>query len=251
MVNEYRMTTRQSFLPAMSYLLITSFLSEWNYLSSSLVVATLIIWAFVKLFSLYNVAIGSSKIFNIGLIIGISSYVYFPSIFFGLCILLGLMILRPFRLNESFLFLLGAVTPYYFYAVYLYLTNNFVLSKLLPHLNIEKIDINATIWLAASTFLLLIPFLIGGFYIQTHLRKMLIQVRKNWSILLLYLLVAIFIPFINYGNSFHHWLLVAAPFAAFHTPAYLYPPRKWLPLLLFFITVGVIITQQYVTNSWQ
>jgi len=250
LINEYRMTTRQTFLPGMAYLMITSFLPEWNFLSASLLTSTLIIWAFIKLFRLYNVDNASASIFNIGLIIGISSFLFFPSVFFGICILLGLLILRPFRLNELFLFLLGVVTPYYFYAVYLYLTNAFSVKKFVPVIGLQVHEINATVWLAASTFLLIIPFLIGGYFIQTHLRKMLIQVRKNWSILLLYLLVALFIPFINNSNSFHNWVLLAAPFAAFHTPAYLYPPRKWLPLAIFAITIGFIVAQQYFTTAW-
>jgi hypothetical protein len=244
------MTTRQTFLPGMAYLIITSFLPEWNYFSAALVSATLIIWVFIKLFRLYNTANASSSIYNIGLIIGLSSFIFFPSVFFGICILLGLMILRPFRLNELALFLLGVITPYYFYAVYLYLTNTFSVSKIVPHFTWRVHDIHATVWLAVSTFLLIIPFLIGGYYIQTHLRKMLIQARKNWSILLLYLLVALFIPFINNTNSFHNWVLIAAPFAAFHTPAYLYPPKNWLPLLLFGLSIIAIVVQQYYTATW-
>ena len=251
LINEYRMTTRQTFLPGMAYLMITSFLPEWNLLSAALVANTLIIWAFIKLFRLYNIAAASSSIYNIGLLIGLSTFLFFPSVFFGVCLLLGLMILRPFRLNELFLFLLGVVTPYYFYYVYLYLTNNFSTHKLLPKIAIQIQEVHGNIWLIASTFLLIIPFLIGGYYIQTHLRKMLIQARKNWSILLLYLLVALFIPFINNTHTFHNWILIAAPFASFHTTAYLYPPRKWWPLFLFSITLGAILAQQYFTTSWQ
>src|SRR5437762_10520199 len=50
MVNEYRLIAKQTYLPAMSYLLITSLLPEWNYLSSPLIANTLIIWMFLKLF---------------------------------------------------------------------------------------------------------------------------------------------------------------------------------------------------------
>jgi hypothetical protein len=226
-------------------------MSEWSYLSASMVSATLVIWGFIKLFRLYNVASASGPIYNIGLIIGLSSFIFFPSLFFGVCLLLGLMILRPFRLNEIFLFLLGIITPYYFFAIYLYLTNDFSWHKLVPDISMQIREIKGTIWLAISTVLLIAPFLAGGYYIQAHLRKMLIQTRKNWSILLLYLLVALFIPFINNTYSLHNWVLVAAPFAAFHTCAYLYPLRKWLPLFLFTMFLLSILVQQYVTHTWR
>jgi hypothetical protein len=104
---------------------------------------------------------------------------------------------------------------------------------------------------ASSVVLLGVPFLMGGYFIQTHLRKMLIQARKNWSILLLFLLLALFVPFINSVNSLHNWVMVAAPFAAFHSCAYLYPQKRIIPSFLFFLTVAFILFQQYGTDVWQ
>jgi hypothetical protein len=251
MVNEYRMITRQTYLPAMAYLIITSLMPEWNYLSSPMVANTFLIWTFIYLFRLYNSGNARAQIYNIGLITGINSYIYFPSAAFLICFLLGIMILKPFRLNEVFLFLLGCMTPYYFHAVYLFIVGKFSWANFIPHISVKIPSIKSSIWLAVSTLLLAIPFLIGGYYVQTHLRKMLIQVRKNWSIILLYLLLAFFVPFINSDQSFHTWVLVTVPFAVFHACAYFYPPKRWLSLVLFFITIGYILFQQYGTLTWQ
>ncbi|HEU4632431.1 MAG TPA: hypothetical protein VFS22_00510 [Flavisolibacter sp.] len=248
--NEYRMMTRQNYLPGMAYLLITSLLPEWSYLSAPLVTTTLVIWIFIKLFRLYNTANAKAQIFNIGLVAGIGSYIYFPSAGFIICILLGLMILKPFKFNEIVLFLLGCLTPYYFYAVYLFLSDRLSLKTFVPHVSVTVPVMKSSIWLAASTLLLALPFLIGGYFIQVHLRKMLIQVRKNWSILLLYLLLAFFVPFINSNHSFHAWVLIAAPFSLFHACAYFYQPRGFISLLLFLLTVGYILYLQFGTPTW-
>jgi hypothetical protein len=250
LTNEYRMLPRQNYLPGMSYLIITSLLPEWSYLSAPLITATFVIWMFIMLFRLYNTPNAKAQVYNIGLLTGITSYIYFPSVCFILCILLGLMILKAFKLNEIVLFLLGCLTPYYFYAVYLYLTDALNLKNFVPHLSVTVPAVKSSIWLAISTLLLAIPFLMGGFYIQMHLRKMLIQVRKNWSIILLYLLLAFFVPFINSNQSFHAWVLIAAPFALFHACAYFYQPRKFISLVLFFISVGYVLYLQYATPTW-
>jgi hypothetical protein len=160
------------------------------------------------------------------------------------------MILKPFRLNEIVLFLLGCITPYYFYGIYLFLTDQLSFDTFLPHVDLAVPLIRSSIWLAASTLLLALPFLMGGYYIQAHLRKMLIQVRKNWSILLLFLLLAFFVPFINSNHTFHAWVLVAAPFALFHASAYFYMERKLLAMLLFFLTTGYVLYTQYGTPTW-
>lgn len=251
LVNEQRMTNRQTFLPAMSYVLITSLLPEWNYLSAPLIASTLIIWTTIKVFKLYNASSASGVIFNIGLLLGISAFLYFPSIAFSLCILLALMILRPFRVNEFVLLLLGLVTPYYFYAVYLFLNDELVLRSFLPELVIEVPQVQNDIWVATAIVFLGVPFLMGGYFIQTQLRKMLIQARKNWSILLLYLFLSLLIPFINSEASLYNWVIVAAPFACFHTCAYLYPKRNAVSLSLFFLTVVFILFQQYGTPLWK
>jgi hypothetical protein len=250
LLNEYRMITKPNYLPGMAFMLITSLLPDWNYLSAPLMANTFIIWMFIYLFGQYNTGNARGQVYNIGLIAGISSYIYFPSAAFIICILLGLMILKPFRLNEIALFALGCLTPYYFHGVWLFLSDQLNRSNFMPYISIKVPVIRNSIWIAAGTILLTIPFLIGGYFVQVHLRKMLIQVRKNWSVLVLYLLLAFLVPFINSDQTFHTWILIAAPFAAFHACAYFYPQRRWLPLLLFFITIGYILYQQYQTNIW-
>jgi hypothetical protein len=251
LVNEQRMTNRQTFLPAMSYLLITSLIPQWNYLFSALVATTITIWIFIKVFKLYNAGNASGAIFNIGLLLGINSFFFFPSLAFILPVLLGLMILRPFKFNEFVLLLLGITTPYYFYIVYLFLTDKLVLSNIFPQFSIQLPLMHNELWVAIAMIFLGTPFLIGGYYIQSNLRRMLIQARKNWSILLLYLFISLLIPFINSYGSLNKWVVVAAPFAAFHTCAYLYPRRQAIPLLLFFLAVGFVLFQQYATPFWK
>ena len=251
MVNEYRMIIKATYLPAMAYLLSTSLMPEWNYLSSPMLANSFIIWMFIYLFKLYNSNNAKAQVYNIGLITGITSYIYFPSAAFVLCVLLGLMILKPFRLNEIVLFFLGCLTPYYFHAVYLFLFGELSLRNFFPQISVRIPLLKNSIWLAGSILLLTVPFLVGGYFVQANLRRMLIQVRKNWSVLLIYLLLAFFVPFINSDQSFETWILVTVPFAAFHACAYLCPVKKWFPLIIFFITIGYILYQQYGTLTWQ
>ena len=250
LTNEYRLLPRHNYLPGMAYLLITSLMPEWSYLSSPLVAATFVIWIFSRLFSVYNLQNARPQVYNLGLLAGISSYIYFPSGFFALCALLGLMILKPFRLNEIVLFLLGCITPYYFYGVVLFLSDRLSFETFLPKVQFLVPFMKSSIPLAAATLLLALPFLVGGFHVQKHMRKMLIQVRKNWSIILLYLVLAFLVPFVNSNSSFHAWVLLAAPFAVFHSSGYFYIHKPFIPLFLFFSTLGYILYMQFGTTLW-
>jgi hypothetical protein len=250
MVNEFRMIAKPTFLPGMAYLLVTSLLPEWSYLSAALIANTFIIWGFIKLFELYNLQGANGKIFNIGLLLGIASFFFFPSFLFAVSVLIGLMILRPFRLNELVLLLFGISAPFYFYGVYLFLFDRLSIQQLFPRLSFNMPVLKNSIWQVGSTLLLGIPFLMGGYYIQTHLRKMLIQARKTWSIVLLYLLLAIVVPFTNNTFTYTSWVVAAAPFAAFHACAFYYPVRRWLPVVLFYLMLAFILVQQFVTKTW-
>jgi hypothetical protein len=250
LINDYRMMSRTNYLPAMAYLLITSFFGEWNYFSAPLLINTLLIFVLGWLFKIYNHPKGKGIVFNTGLMIGVSTFIFFPSLTFVIWVLIALMIMRPFRINEWLLCLLGITTPYYFYGIYLFFTNQLKLDKVLPYLSVQLPSLQQSFWLAASALLLMIPFLSGGYFVQDNLRRMLIQVRKGWSIVLIYLLVAIFVPFVNTTNTFENWIIAAPPFAAFHACTYFYPPKKLFPLILFWISVAFVLAYQYYGPGW-
>jgi hypothetical protein len=250
LINKYRMTQRLTYFPGMAYLLVTSLVPEWNHFSAPMLVNSILIFVLAGLFKTYNLQRAKGLIFNVGLGIGIMSFIYFPSLVFMVWAIFALMLLRPFRINEWLLCLLGITAPYYFYSIYLFLTDKWSLQKVIPGVSISIPHLSQSIWLAASAFFLAVPFLTGGYYVQDSLRRMLIQVRKGWSLILLYLLASILIPFLNTSNSFENWIIVAVPFAAFHAAAYLYPVKQLYPRLLFWSMTCFILAYQYYGPGW-
>jgi len=249
-MNKHRMMSHATWLPGMAYILITSLFPEWNYFSAPLLVNLILVLVLSGLFSSHNMTVANGAVFNIGLGSGISSFIFFPSITFIIWILLALAIMRPFRLKEWLLCIVGATTPFYFYAIYLFINGEWSWTNLWPYFSISLPTVKQSAWLAGSVFLLAVPFLAGGYYVQESLRRMLIQVRKGWSLLLLYLLGALFIPFVNNSNTFENWIMAAIPLAAFHACTYLYANLRILPLLIFWLTVAFIIGYQYYGPGW-
>lgn len=249
-INTQRMMNKPNYYPGMAYMLITSLLPEWSYFSAPLLVNTILLFVLSALFKIYSLPNAKGFIFNIGLALGLASFIFFPSLTFIVWILLALAVMRPFRLNEWLLCLLGITTPFYFYAIYLFIDDKWSWQNLLPHFSVSMPIVNQSAWLAGSAFLLTVPFLAGGYYVQDNLRKMLIQVRKGWSLLLLYLLGAIFVPFVNNSANFENWVMAAIPFAAFHACTYFYSTLRIIPLLLFWLTVAFILGYQYGPLGW-
>lgn len=248
-INNQRMMNRATYLPGLAYMLITSLLPEWNYFSAPLLINSILLIILSGLFRIYGQQNVRGTVFNIGVALGIASFLFVPALIFIVWILLALLIMRPFRLTEWLIFLLGITTPFYFYAIYILLIGKWSWDVFLPVITIGTPSLKQSAWLAGSVFLLMIPFLTGGYYVQENLRRMLINVRKGWSLLLLYLFAALILPFINTGDTFENWIMGTAPLAAFHACAYLYSSWRVFPLILFWLTVAFILVYQYSSIS--
>lgn len=252
LMNKNRMMQRVNFLPATAYLVITSLMPEWNHFSAPLMVNTLVLFIFASLFDISNQIGIRGTVFNMGVAVGLSSFFFFPSLVLFFWLIFALMVMRSVRLNEWLICLLGVTMPYYFYAAYLFFSNKWAWENLLQPVQIALPTPGQSLWLAGGSLLLIIPFLIGGYFVQENLRKMLIQVRKNWSLLLIYLLFALFIPFLNNtAQGFENWILIIVPFAAFHACTYLYPPQRWLPATIFWLSIVFILVYQYAGPGWR
>jgi hypothetical protein len=249
-MNNQRMLNRQNYLPGLCYLLITSLFPEWNQFSDTMLINTFLLLILSVLFKTYNQPEAKGPVFNCGFILGVASFLFFPVIVFVLWIFLAMMVIRPFRINEWLLFLLGLTTPVYFYGGWLYLTDKWDTAALIPQITFGLPQLQQNLFLAGGLTLLVIPFLTGAWYVQDNLRKMLINIRKAWSLFLLYMLAAVLVPFLQPGLNLENWVLIAVPFAAFHASSYMYTAWRFIPLLFFWLSVAFILYFQYYEHGW-
>ena len=118
--NDQKLLPRPNYLPAMAHMLTTSLFVEWNYFSAPLIANTLLIWIFYRMTTLPTIQRPAGAIFSIGVLIGIVTLLYRPAVVFVVLVLLALFIMRPFRLKEWAINLLGITMPYYFLALVLF-----------------------------------------------------------------------------------------------------------------------------------
>jgi hypothetical protein len=243
--NYHKILPKTNFLPGMAYILVTSLLQDWNHFSAPLLINSLMIWCWYRMIALYNSNKPVGAIFNIGLMAGLATLLYEPAVSFLLMVLFALIIMRPFRVQEWFVGFLGFTSPYYFLMLFLYFSNQLNWKNVLPVISFTLPALPTSIWIILGISLLVIPFIIGGYFVQNNLNKMLIQVRKSWSLLLVYLIVAVLIILIHKSGSYENWIVTAVPFAAFHAAAYYYPTKNIVPLLIHWICFAFIIFVNY------
>lgn len=244
LVNDQRIMQRPHYLTGMSYLLITSLFVDWNILSSPLIINSLLIWVWVKMSGLYNNPKPKTALFNIGIAIGIATFFYFPSIAFAALIIFGLAITRPFKLAEWLIALLGIITPYYFLLAIVFLADKWQGYKF-PGFAVTYPVFSQSQWAYAAIIIVLVSSMVGIFFIQQNFRRQLIHARKAWNLTFLYLMVAIFVPFVNATHSFEYWILCAVPLSAFIAAAFYYPAKKWVPIVLHWLMIAFVIVISY------
>jgi hypothetical protein len=244
LVSEQHLMPRSNYLTAMSYLLITSLFTEWNILSAPLIINTLLVWVWARMSGLNNHSNTQAALFNIGIAIGISTFFYFPSISFAALIIFGLAVTRPFRLAEWLIALFGIVTPYYFLLAYIFLTDKWKGYKL-PGVSLSSPKFDKSGWELAAIIIVLFATAIGLFFIQKNFRRQLVQARKSWHLVFLYLLVAVSIPFINATHTFQYWILCAIPLSAIVACTFLYSDKKWFVMSLHWLMVAFVIALGY------
>jgi len=243
--NAQKMLPKANYLPGMSFLLITSLLVEWNRFTSPLLVNSIMVWVFYRMVIMYNTPKAGSAIFNIGLLLGIISLLYKPALLFSLLMFFTLFIMRPFRVQEYLIGLLGITTPYYFLATLLYLANKWSWDLIKPSLVFDLPAIPTSIFVTISISLMVIPFIIGGYFVQNNLNKLLIQVRKGWSLVLLFLILGLMIILVTGGENYSNWLLCAIPLAAFHAAAYYYPPNPTFAAVVHYLGFAYALYLNY------
>lgn len=239
-----RSLLKPNYLPAMSYLLITSFFLEWNVLSAPLVINTLLIWVWAKMSNLYNNKHVKSTLFNIGIVVALCSFLYFPSITFLILILFSLLITRAFKASEWIIAIMGITVTWYFLFAWYFLRDKIYSFSFTSFKISYPVFAQNNEGYTAMVFLLIIA-IIGSFFVQLQSGKQIVQVRKSWSLMLLYFLVALLIPFISKSNNFEYWILAAVPGAAFISALFFYPNKKWIPMVLQWLMVGFVLYMQY------
>ena len=243
---DHRMYSRANYLPAMVYILLTGIFTEWGCLTSPLIMNTFLLWLFASMIRLYNNPKSKTLVFNIGLITGLSVILYHPCALLIPVALFAVMILRPFIIAEWVIMLMGVIFPFYLLFSYLYLNDRLsAIKTYIPDWRINVPHIQNPVIFFATVAIFIIIFLIGLFYWQLENRRLLIQVRKNWIVLLVMFFVLLPLPFINRNAGIESLVLCIVPASPLIAKGFLAPKKNTVPAIMFWIMLILIITKNW------
>jgi len=245
-LNDARLFPKPAFTTALAYVILTALLPAWNNITSALVVNSILIWLLYQLIKLQSAQQAKTLVYNIGLIAGTAILLYFPACSLIPVVFFAIASSRPFRANEWVVLLIGILTPFYFLTAWLFLNDK--LDLVLQQLEIFGFHIirPSSILFTIITFSTAGTAIAAGVFMwQSHIGRMAIQVRKNWNVL--FVMLILLLPAIYFiDNAWPDALLLAAiPAAPFVSNAFLYPKRNLGPSLILWLLIALVVY-----NNW-
>lgn len=242
LLSRFKMFQQVSYLPAFTFVVLTALFPFWDAISSGLIANAFIIWILIKLNRLYDQTQPKTLEFNIGLIVGFSILFYEPIAILIPVVVFALTIIRPFRLTEWLVLMMGIVLPFYFIFTFVFLSDSAkAFTAFLPKLDFRNplvtMDTKSVIALSFIGILLLV----GLYYWQDQQNRFIIQVRKYWGVMLLTLVVTFFQPIIFSSQALYASAMVIAPLASFISFCYISPKQLLLPNVFFWMSAGLIV----------
>ncbi len=243
-VNENEVLTKQSFLPALFYII---FMSNNNYVLVlyPLIFANLfLLFAINKLLNSYRKDNAFSQAFDAGLLISIATLFYFPYAVLFPLLGVGLIIMRPFNWREWLISFIGVLVPYIFVITFYFwndLLDYFFYNKVLYSFLSppSQFDFPKSFYfmIIVSTLILLVSFgkLFSG---QTGGS----QKSKKSIVLLIWIFVFAGISaLIAREIPAKYFSALAIPAAVFSANYFLNIKKQWLGEVLFLLLIGSII----------
>ena len=241
-LSNFKMFQQISYIPAFTYIILTAMFPYWDVISAGLIANSLVIWILVKLLRLYEQSQPKTLEFNIGLIVGISIILHEPIAILIAVVLFALLIIRPFKLAEWLVLIMGILLPFYFIFTYVFLTGNINdFRQFLPKLDWKNPLVQPSFNIILALIVMGVQLIAGFFYWNEQQTRFIIQVRKYWGVLFLLLILTFFQPILFSVQGLYASAIAIAPLASFISFAYATPKRLLITNLLFWAGAAVIV----------
>jgi hypothetical protein len=242
-VNQHNLLSKQTYLPALFYVVLCSSLTVFLTLSLPLLCNFVLLYIFNKLLLSYKLTDAIAVFFDMGFIIGLATILYFPLIGLLLFIWCCQIILRPFYWREWMASIIAFLLAMFFLAVY-YFHND----KLINFIDIWhpfNIPLKLFVNIRYNQYLVLLPIVaalfLGFVSLRSNFFKSFVMVRKGFLVLFLLTIIIIFSYYLSPDFAITHFIMLGIPLCVLLAYYFLYAKRKWIYESLFFIILAFIL----------
>lgn len=247
-INSYNLLGKSTYLPALLYVSAGSLFTPFLILSPVLFCNFLILWMIEKFLSIYKRDEVRSVMYDLGMIVGLGTLIYFPFIAMLPVLWISLIIFRPFNWREWLAVVTGFITIFFFLGVFYYWNDSLdqfyriwlpLASKFPTNLRINLYDT-----------LVLIPvvsiLILGFFQLQKNFFRSVVHLRKSFQLLFFLFVTGLISFYLKEDLRLYHFLLCAPPAAVLMAYYFVHAGTRWLYESMYIIlVVGIIYFQVF------
>jgi hypothetical protein len=230
-ISDHKLMERAGFIPAMSFLLLNALL-PFHTSPVFLVLNGIILLVLKLMIVMYKQNNANNQLLLTGFVVGclVSMNTHFLILYVWITI--GVMIMRPAHLREWLLSSIGFMLPFYFLASWLYLFDNLNPLSIFPPSSIDfKFPVLSPLEWTKTVLFLIMPW-IGMFSFNNQIGKMMIQARKAYLIMLIFIIAALLICLFSIKDISTTLTLVLVPSSLLFSPLFISFKRDFIPNLI-------------------
>ncbi len=224
---------KNTYICSLLYIVLMSFYSSFYQIDGILLSQLFLILGLFQLFKLRQNEDGRKAVFNVAFFAGIAASLHPPILGIVPILFFMIWIVRPVKLRESILLLLGFAIPLFYAWVFLYTTNAKFKLSLIPFEKSLKItDLDFYV----SSSLLGLSLILSLLGLNVRLQKSSIRLKKILRIVLWYLLIGLSLGAFDilYLQQFVQFSFVMIAMSFFFPYAFLYNRFNIVAIGLFY-----------------
>lgn len=242
-VSKYNLFSKTTFLPALMFVLLSSYSITFLAFMPLIFCNFLILWLLDGILSMYKSVNTMRSTFDMGLIVALGTMLYFPfwpTIF--IC-WISLALFKSFAWREWICALFGFIAPFIILGTYYYVYHSFslFLDSWLPF----QFKSETTLNFSAQQYVALIPIAIVLLVSLNTARekyfKNVIQVRKSQQVLVALIILFMFSYLLIPNFGIGHLLLLAAPLSVFLALFFVTSKKRWFYELMFVLLLASVL----------
>jgi hypothetical protein len=238
--------SERTYLPAVTYILLTGFFPQHQVLSPLLPAAVFLILAVRRIMGSYKIQGTAFSFFDAGMLISTGSLFYANLIWFGLLLIIGIAIIRTGSIREIIISVLGLATPIFIVSGFFYIAGkdmNSLLSAVTYNLFAKEMHYSLPVITLLAIILSAITVLISVTHLLSVINAKKIKSRKTFMLLFWTFFIAAAAGVIFKSVSVEIFYLAAIPVSYFLSHYFVFTRKKILPEVLLaalFIMTAVV-----------
>ncbi len=238
-INKHEVLYKQSWLPALMFIIIAGLFPPFLWIHPILFVNSLLIFVFDKLFSLYKHPTPLALAFDGAFLLSLSALFYLPTIFLFLFYILCILILRPFSWRLWAVSIMGLLLPFFF-AFFYYFWNNELMSfyeRVFVSGIKRQIDLAHifNVKYILSVVIVGVLFILSLLKLQTNYFKNVTKSRLIQQLLVLLIPIGILSVLFSRDESLYRYSIIVLPVSIYLAYYFLSGKKRWVMELMFLL----------------